>query len=120
MIRKAIQSSVCAIALLFAAPAFSADVKVPTTAEEHFALAKQYQEQADVAKKQADEHRAMAEAAKKSIANSHAAAHGQRDPKVAKMEKHCAALATAADKLATDTQKAADYHTFRGKELQGK
>jgi hypothetical protein len=36
------------------------------------------------------------------------------------MEKHCAALAAAADKLAIENEKAADFHNLRAKELQGK
>ncbi|MEO8215187.1 MAG: hypothetical protein ABI560_18455 [Myxococcales bacterium] len=94
--------------------------KIPTTVAEHEALAKQYSDQAAQNKKVADDHRAMAEAAKKSTLDSHAAAHGQRDPNVVKMEKHCAAIAAAADKLATAAQKAADFHEMRAKELQGK
>jgi len=35
------------------------------------------------------------------------------------MEKHCATLIKDAEKLAADTQKAADYHHLRAKELQG-
>ena len=94
--------------------------KIPTTVAEHETLAKQYRDQVAQNKTVADDHRAMAEAAKKSTANSHAAAHGQRDPNVEKMVKHCAAIATAADKLATEAQKAADFHEMRAKELQGK
>ncbi len=37
-----------------------------------------------------------------------------------KMQKHCKALSADADKLAADAEKAADYHTMRAKELQGK
>jgi hypothetical protein len=36
------------------------------------------------------------------------------------MEKHCHALAADLDKLAADSQKAADYHMLRAKELEGK
>lgn len=101
------------------AVAYAQAAKIPTTPEEHFALAKKYQDQANAARKQAAEHRAMAEAARNSTANAHSK-HGQNDPRVAKMEKHCAALTTAADKLAEENQKAADFHSLRGKELQGK
>jgi hypothetical protein len=100
-----------------AAPASAA--KIPTTAEDHFALAKQYQEKAATYRKEAQEHRDMAAAARDSVINAHKA-HGQKDPSVAKMEKHCAALSAAADKLATENEKAAEFHTLRGKELQGK
>jgi hypothetical protein len=119
MIRKLIWTSICAIALFVAAPAFAAEVKVPTTAEEHFALAKQYQDQAAAHRKEAQTHREMAEAYKKSAVDAKKG-YGQRNPWVVKMEKHCNAIATSADKLAADDEKAAEFHTLRGKELQGK
>jgi hypothetical protein len=93
--------------------------KIPSTPEEHFTLAKKYQGQADAARRQAVEHREMAEAARQSAVNVHAK-QGQKDPQVARMEKHCAALVQAADRLAQENQKAADFHVLRGKELQGK
>ena len=40
-------------------------------------------------------------------------------PDVVKMSKHCATLAKDYEKLATDSEKAADYHTMRAKEMQG-
>ncbi len=109
------------LAFAFAAPAAIADApKVPTTVADHEALAKQYKDIVAQNKKVADEHRAMADAAKKSTLSSHAAAHGQKDPTTEKMVKHCMAIATAADKLAAAAQKAADFHDMRAKELQGK
>ena len=94
--------------------------KVPTTVAEHEALAKQYKDIVAQNKKIAEEHRAMADEAKKSTKSSHAAAHGQKDPTAEKMVKHCMAIAAAADKLAAEAQKAADFHEMRAKELQGK
>ena len=102
-----------------AASSFADDVKLPTTTAEHDAAAKQYKEQAAQFKKVADDHRAMAEAYKKSIAMP-VDKTGRKNPWLEKMEKHCAALAKDADKLAADAEKAAEYHTMRGKELQGK
>jgi hypothetical protein len=120
MVRRTITAFILGLTLVCASTGAFADPKVPTTPEDHFALAKQYQGEADTAKKQAEEHKAMAAAAKASIANSHAAAHGQKDPGVEKMLKHCSALAAAADKHASEAQKAADFHNLRGKDLQGK
>lgn len=102
----------------FGATALAAP-KVPATPEEHFALSKQYRDKAGAYKKEATEHREMAAAYKKSAINAHEK-QGQKDPFVAKMEKHCTAIAAKADALATENQKAADYHDLRGKELQGK
>ena len=118
-IRIAVVAAVFA-AFAFASSAAMADEpKVPTTVADHEALAKQYKDIAAQNKKIAEEHRAMAEAAKKNSMNAHAA-QGQKDPNTEKMVKHCMALASAADKLAAEAQKSADYHELRAKELQGK
>jgi|tagenome__1003787_1003787.scaffolds.fasta_scaffold17053667_1 hypothetical protein len=110
---------VLALALFGASSLAIAAPAVPTTAQDHFALAKQYQEKAAVYRKEAQEHRDMATAAREASLNAHKA-HGQKDASVAKMEKHCAAISAAADKLAAENDKAAEFHTLRGKELQGK
>jgi len=100
-----------------ATAAFAGDVKVPATAEEHEVLAKQYKEQAVQYKKVADDHRAMAAA----YATTHQPTNGPTpNAGAVKMKKHCEAIAKDADKLASDTEKAADYHALRAKELQGK
>lgn len=109
--------------IMFAAFAFSAtaafadEAKVPTTAAEHEALAKQYKEQAAQYKKVAAEHEAMAAAYAKVHPDSKG---GVKNPWNEKMQKHCKMLAADANKLAADSEKAADYHTMRAKELQGK
>jgi outer membrane murein-binding lipoprotein Lpp len=102
---------------LGATASFADEVKVPQTAADHETLAKQYRDEAAQYKKVADEHRAMAAAYAK----------GHPDPKGGgknawneKMQTHCKALAADADKLASDAEKAADFHTMRAKELQGK
>ena len=109
--------------LAFAAFAFSAatsfadEAKVPTTVAEHEALAKQYKEEATQFKKVADDHRAMAAA----YAAAHQPTNGPTpNTGAVKMKKHCEAIAKDADKLSTDAEKAADYHTLRAKELKGK
>jgi hypothetical protein len=104
--------------LTFAAKvSFAGDAKVPTTVEEHQAMAKDYKEQATKFKKLADEHRAMAAA----YAAAHVPTNGPT-PNVGteKMKKHCEAIAKDADKLAHDAEMAAAYHEQRAKELQGK
>ena len=45
---------------------------------------------------------------------------GGKNPWTVKMEKHCQMLAKDAEKLAADADKAADFHTLRAKEVQGK
>ena len=102
---------------LTATSSFAEEAKVPTTSAEHDALAKQYQEQATQYKKVADEHKAMAAAYGKAHPDSKG---GVKNSWNNKMQKHCQALAKDADKLAADSETAADYHTARGKELEGK
>lgn len=102
---------------LTASTSLADDAKVPTTVAEHEALAKQYKGQAAQYKKVADDHRAMAAA----YAKAHPPTKGNvSNPWNDKMQQHCKALAADADKLAADAEKAADYHTLRAKELQGK
>jgi len=116
-IRMMVASLAFAAFALTATASFADDVKVPTTAAEHEALAKQYKDQAAQYKKVADDHRAMAAA----YASAHQPTNGPTaNAGAVKMKKHCEAIAKDADKLASDTEKAADYHTMRAKELQGK
>jgi hypothetical protein len=91
--------------------------KIPESAADHVALAKSYQEKAAAYRKEAADHRAMAEAYKKGVPGP--TKEGRENPWAKKMETHCRAIATDAEKLAADAEKAAEYHTFRGKELQG-
>jgi hypothetical protein len=100
-----------------ATASFADDAKVPTTTAEHEALAKQYKDQAAQFKKVGDDHRSMAAAYAKEHPDSKG---GVKNAWNIKMQKHCAALAKDADKLAADADKAADYHSLRAKELQGK
>lgn len=119
MIRRLIQTGLCALTLL-AAPLAMAEAKVPTTAAEHLTLAKKYEQQAAANRQEAQDHREMAEAFRKANPQSRKGWEGQKNAKVEAMDKHCAALATAAENLAAENQKAADFHTLRAKELQGK
>jgi predicted small lipoprotein YifL len=98
---------------------FADEAKVPQTAAEHEAMAKQYKDQAAQFKKVADDHKAMAEAYKKTIAMPEMKG-GKKNPWLAKMEKHCEMLAKDAEKLAADSEKAADFQTQRAKEVGGK
>ena len=118
-IRNALALAVFAAFAFTATNSFAEETKVPQTAADHQAMVKQYTDQAAQFKKVADDHRAMAEAYKKSFSAPPQKA-GQKNPWVAKMEKHCAMLAKNADKVAADATKAAEYHTLRAKELEGK
>jgi hypothetical protein len=106
----------CALAFS-AVPSFAEDAKLPQTAAEHEARAKSYKEQAANYKKAAEEHKQMAA----EYANAHPDFKGGvKNPFNEKMAKHCDALAKEFEQLATDTEKAADFHAMRAKELQGK
>lgn len=114
-----VATSLAAGSLLVSAPTttYAHDVKVPETVADHMALAKEYTEKAASYKAEAEHHRKMAEAYKASVATTPKA---PPNPWAKKMEKHCLALVKDAEKFAADAQKAADYHTLRAKELQGK
>lgn len=118
MLKRLIQSGVLALAVVIAPSIFAAEAMVPTTAEDHLAMSKKYQDQADAHRKEAQEHREMAASYKKGL-DAHKSL-GQRNPDVVKMEQHCSAIAAAAEKLAAEDQKAADYHALRARELKGK
>lgn len=116
-IRTIVTSLAFAAFALTATASFAGEAKVPTTTAEHEALAKQYKDQATLFKQVGDDHRAMAAAYAKEHPDSKG---GVKSSWNTKMQKHCAALAKDADKLAADADKAADYHSLRAKELQGK
>jgi hypothetical protein len=107
---------IATLLLALAAPAF-ADVKLPETAADHQAMAKEYQDKAAAYKKEAAMHKEMAEEYKKAVAPG-----GKTGPNpwAKKMEKHCRAIIADAEKMAADAEKMAEYHTMRAKELEGK
>ena len=116
-LRNSLAAIVCGAFTLTGAAAFADEAKVADTVAEHEALAKTYEEQAATYHKVAEEHKAMADAYAKSHPDSKG---GQKNPWNAKMAKHCQTLAKDAEKLAGDAQKAAEFHSLRGTELQGK
>jgi hypothetical protein len=116
-IRPMIASLAFAVLAFTATASFAEEAKVPTTVAEHEAMAKQYNEQGGQYKKLADDHRMMAAA----YAAQHQPTNGPTaNAGAVKMKKHCETIAKDADRLASDAEKAADYHTMRAKELQGK
>jgi hypothetical protein len=116
-LRRTMLGFVALIATLLTGAA-SAQVKLPQTPADHLALAKTYQDKATAYRKEAAEHRTMSEEYKKSVPGPDKS--GRPNPFAKKMEDHCRAISTAADKLAADAEKMAEYHTMRAKELQGK
>jgi hypothetical protein len=114
--RTMLASVAFAAVALTAVPSFAEDIKVPQTAVEHEARAKTYKEQAVQYRKSAEEHKQMAAA----YAAKRPDIKGVgKNPAAEKMSKHCLALAKDFEKLATDSDKAAEYHQMRAKEIQG-
>ena len=95
-----------------------AEAAAPQTAADHVALAKKYTDQAAEYRKQAADHKEMAEAYKKSVPGP--SKSGTPNAWAKKMEAHCGKIAKDAEALAVDADRAAEYHTLRAKELQGK
>ena len=118
---RTIQTLVAALALgtiaITGGVARADDVKIPVTTADHEVLAKSYQEKAASYRKESDSHKEMAAAYGKAHADSKG---GVKNPWNQKMQKHCQAMATAAEKLAKEAEKAAEFHTLRAKETQGK
>ena len=110
--------SIAVVVALLSSTAAVAQARIPQTAEEHFAVAKSYQEKAASFRAIADEHRTMLEEYKRSALPP--TKTGMKNPWVKKMEEHCGAYIRDAGKLAADADKLAEYHTMRGRELQGK
>jgi hypothetical protein len=99
-----------------ATPSFAEEAKAAQTAAEHEVRAKSYKEEAVHYRKEAAEHKAMAA----EYAQQHPDQKGGvKNPWNAKMQKHCLMLAADFEKLATDADKAGDYHAMRAKEVQG-
>ncbi len=113
----------CTAVVLSAGPGFAAEVsredkamKLPTTAEDHLAMARSYEDKVAEWRKEAAYHWEMAAAYKKTHPDFKG---GVRNPDAATMEKHCAKIANDAEKLAADAEDTAKYHRLRAKELKG-
>lgn len=117
-IRSVFTSLMFAAIAFTATAAFAGEAKVPQTVADHETLAQKYKSEASGYRKTAEEHKQMAEA----YARKHPddAKRNVKNPWNIKMQKHCMGIAQDAEKLAIEAEKAAEYHTLRGKELQGK
>lgn len=106
------------LAALTYAPLAIAQTAIPQTAADHLALAQSYHAKAITYRKEAADHRAMADEYKKSAAGP--TKSGGENPWAKKMEAHCRAIMTDAEKMANDADRAAEYHKLRAKEMQGR
>ena len=101
------------VALVLCGVASAQEVKAPETAEDHLALAKQYDEKATMWNDEAAYHRSMATNYKRFSKSPGSAT-------IARMEKHCMAIVKEAEKLATEAAEMAKDHRLRAKELEAK
>lgn len=85
----------------------------PKTAEDSLALAKQYEEKAAIWRDEAAHHHQMAIDYKRF-------SKSPLNPKIAKMERHCAAIASGASKLAAESEALAKEYRDRAKEIEKK
>src|SRR2546423_3514809 len=95
-IRTILSLTVFAAFMVTATATFAQDVKVPQTVADHQALAKTYQDKAAGYRKEAEWHQKMAEEYGKGFPD---AKGGAKNPWNVKMQKHCLALRTEAQKL---------------------
>lgn len=93
------------------------DAKVPVTAQDHLDLAKLYEERAATYRKEVEFHKKMHASYEKQAVTLPKTGP---NPWVTKMKKHCQMLIKDAEKLATDADKAAEFHKLRAKEVEGK
>ena len=93
------------------------DMKMPASAADHEAMARSYKDQAASFRKTSEDHKKMAVEYKKTLAPG---VKGQPNPWGTKMSKHCMVLSKDAEKMAVDADKAADFHTFRAREIEAK
>ena len=100
------------------AGAANAEMNLPKTGDDHLTLAKSYADKAASWRKEAQYHREMAEAYKRSVPPPDKS--GKPNPWAKKMEDHCRAIWQQADQAAVENDKMAEYHTMRARELQGK
>ena len=115
--RTSMLAAVLAAAFTLQNPARADEPRPPQTVEEHMTLSRQYEEKAATQRKEAAFHRKMADDYQKRHANPKLTSPPGH---VTKMLKHCDAIARAAEALAGEYERAAEYHKLRARELQGK
>lgn len=92
---------------------------IPTTPEEHMAMAGEYAKKAATYRAEVAFHQKMLEDYKKTVAQG-PAGKVPENPYIVNMRKHCEAYIRDAEALAVDAEKFAEFHRMRAAELQGK
>lgn len=113
-----------AIALSVSSPRAAAQnnsnraVKVPQTAQEHYALADRYQKEATELRGEIEQHNQMLAEYSKGVATNPKATG--ENSYVKNMRLHCEKYIKAAEGLIAEDNELAKFHTLRAKELEGK
>ena len=93
------------------------EMKVPESAQDHYAMAEHYQKVATQTREDAEMHKKMlADFTKSVVANPKSG----ENPYAKEMRLHCERYINAAEALAAEADASAKFHTLRGKELEGK
>jgi hypothetical protein len=98
----------------------SAKMTTPQTAEDHLAMAAEYDKKAKAAHDEAAAHRKMFADFEKNESPALKSKMGAEPPWVAKMRKHCDAYIRDAEAVAKDAEDFAKFHRMRAEELRGK
>lgn len=93
-------------------------IKLPSTPEEHDAMAESYRKKAASYREEAAFHRKMFADYKARVAVIPKSS--MENPFIRKMREHCETFIKDAERLAVDADKFAEYHHFRAEELRGK
>lgn len=96
----------------------TASLKLPSTPEEHDAMAESYRKKAASYREEAAFHRKMFIDYKARVAVIPKSS--MENPFIRKMREHCEVFIKDAERLAVDADKFAEYHHFRAEELRGK
>jgi membrane-bound lytic murein transglycosylase B len=92
--------------------------KLPSTPEEHDAMAESYRKKAASYREEAAFHRKMFVDYKARVAVIPKSS--TENPFIRNMREHCETFIKDAERLAVDADKFADYHHLRAEELRGK
>lgn len=92
----------------------------PSTAAEHFAMAKKYDAKAAEYKAEAEDHHQMLAQYTQRNSVPNLESKLGRDPWIDRMKAHCEKYIASAESLSAEAKAFADYHRMRGKELEGK
>lgn len=93
-------------------------IKLPSTPEEHDAMAESYRKKAAAYREEAAFHRKMFTDYKARVAVIPKSS--MENPFIRKMREHCEVFIKDAERLAVDADKFAEYHHFQAEELRGK